>query len=168
MQITMYQAAVPTSLHMLGALSDILDKAKSYCDMKRIDPSVVINYRLYPDMFPLNRQVQIACDLVKGMAARLGGQEVPSYPDTEQTFDELKARIKKTQDFIKSIPQSAIDGSEGKEIILKVAGNEIKFTGRDYLIGFVLPNFYFHVTTTYGILRHCGVELGKRDYLGAN
>jgi uncharacterized protein len=168
MQITMYQASVPASLHMLAALSAILDKAKSHCDMKRIEPQILVNYRLYPDMFPLSRQVQIACDLVKGMAARLGGQDVPSYPDTEQSFEELQARIKKTVDFIKSVPQTAIDGSEDKKIVIKAAGNELNFTGKDYLISFVLPNFYFHLTATYAILRHAGVELGKRDYLGAN
>jgi len=164
----MYQAAVPASIHTLKALSAILDKAASHCETHKIDPTVLINSRLYPNMFPLARQVQIAADLVKGMAARLSGKDVPSYADTEATFADLKARIAKTADFIQSIPQTALDGTEDKEIILKVGGNEMKFAGRDYLISFVLPNFYFHVTTAYAILRHCGVELGKKDFLGAN
>lgn len=162
----MSQASTPAVLRTLDSLASILDKAIAFCEMRKIDPSVLVNYRLYPDMFPLSRQVQIACDSAKGMAARLGGKDVPSFPDTEGTLVELIARIKKTTDFVKSVPASAIDGSEGKEIVLKIGGNEMKFTGRDYLLSFVLPNFYFHVTAAYAILRHCGVEIGKKDFLG--
>lgn len=167
MSLSMYQAGVPVTIRYLNNLSTLIDKAKAHCEARKIDPAVLVNFRLTPDMFPFSRQVQIATDQVKGMAARLAGVDVPSYADTEATFDELKARIAKTVDFLKSFKPEQIDGSEGKEITLKAGANEFKFKGDDYLVGFVLPNFYFHVTTAYAILRHCGVEIGKRDFLGA-
>jgi hypothetical protein len=166
MQISMYQASVPLFLQILGSLSAILDKAEAYCASKKITPEVMTATRLIPDMFPLARQIQIATDQAKGCVARLAGIEVPPYPDTETTFAELKARIAKTVDFVKSVPAGKIDGSEERAITLKVGGQDLSFTGIDYLRHFVLPNFYFHATTTYNILREAGVEIGKRDFLG--
>jgi hypothetical protein len=167
MSLSMHQASVPALVQILTSVSAILDKAAAHCEARKIDPTVIVNYRLAPNMFPLSRQVQIMTDQAKGGTARLAGAEVPSYPDTEVSFADLQARIAKVIGFVKSFPADAIDGSEDKEIVLKVGGSEMKFTGRQYLFNFVLPNFYFHATTTYAILRHCGVELGKRDFLGA-
>ena len=166
MPLSMYAASVPTFVLALNNLSAVLAKGEAYATAKKIDPSVLINARLYPDMFPLSRQVQIACDIAKGGVARLAGAEVPSFPDTETTFAELQARIKKTIDFIQSLPASKIDGSEAKAIVLKVGGNEMKFEGQPYLLTFVIPNIYFHSTAAYSILRHNGVEVGKMDFLG--
>lgn len=167
MPLSMYQAGIPVVIRYLNNLSTLIDKAAAHCEARKIEPSVLINFRLTPDMFPFARQVQIATDGVKGMAARLAGVDVPSYADTETTFPELKARIAKTIDFLKTFTPAQIDGTEGKEIVMKAGATEFKFKGDDYLVGFVLPNFYFHVTTAYAILRHCGVEIGKRDFLGA-
>ena len=167
MQLSMYQASAPVFVQFLTSLSAILKKAADHCAAKKIDPSVLVNGRLCPDMFPLSRQVQIATDQAKGCVARLAGAEVPSYADTEATFEDLQARIKKTLDFVQSFKPEQIDGTEEREIVLKLGGREMTFKGRDYLLTFVHPNFYFHVTTAYAILRHSGVEVGKRDYLGA-
>ena len=167
MTLSMYQASVPAMLHTLSALSAILDKAEAHCAAKKIDPAVMLGARLYPDMFTMTRQVQIVCDFAKGASARLAGMDVPSWPDNEATFADVKARIAKTTGFVKAIKPASIDGSEGRDISLKVGGQEMAFKGQDYLTGFVLPNFYFHAATAYGILRHNGVELGKRDFLGA-
>lgn len=166
MSMSMYQAGVPAILHYLSTLSAIIDKAAAHCAARKIDPTVLVNFRLAPDMLPFSRQVQIASDVVKGGAARLAGVEMPSFPDTEATFDELKARIAKTVAFVKSVTPAQIDGTEAKEITLKSPNGELKFAGNQYLTGFVLPNFYFHVTMAYAILRHCGVEIGKNDFLG--
>ncbi len=166
MSFSIYQAAVPPVLQILTALSGILDKAAAHCEARKIDPAALINFRLAPDMFPFSRQVQIATDQAKGMAARLTGAEVPSWPDSETSFAELKARIAKAVDFVKSFPPARFEGAESREVALKIGGNEIKFSGESYLLSFVFPNFYFHATTAYDILRHCGVELGKRDFLG--
>jgi hypothetical protein len=165
--ISMYDASAPRFAHTLKALSAILDKAQAHCDAKKIDPLALTQFRLYPDMFPLARQVQIACDTAKGAVARLGGVEIPKHEDTEQSFAELKARIAKTVEFIASVGAAKIDGSEEKEIVLKMRAGEIRFSGLDYLLGFAYPNFYFHCATAYDILRHNGVELGKRDFLGS-
>jgi hypothetical protein len=162
----MYKASAPRFASILGNLSAILDKAQAHCDARKIDPLVLTGDRLYPDMFPFSRQVQIACDTAKGAVARLAGVEVPKHEDTERTFAELKARIAKTLDFIASIKPERIDGSEDKEIVLAMRSGERRFTGIQYLLGHALPNFYFHVTTAYNILRHNGVEIGKQDYLG--
>lgn len=167
MTMSMYQAGTPAIIHSLNALSAIIDKAAAHCAARKIDQLVIINYRLAPDMLPFARQIQIATDGAKGMAARLAGVEVPSYPDTETTFDDLKARIAKTVAYLKSFTPAQIDGTEDKAITMKAGPNELKFTGSQYLTTFVLPNFYFHVTTAYAILRHCGVDIGKRDFLGA-
>jgi len=162
----MYQASIPTFIHGLTNLSAILDKAIAFAENKKFDASILLNARLAPDMFPLSRQVQIATDIVKGGAARLSESEIPSFPDTETSFPELQARIAKIIEFLKTIPAAKIDGSEARNIQLTAGGNELKFTGQDYLLQFVVPNFYFHITTTYAILRHNGVDVGKIDFLG--
>ena len=167
MTLSMYQASIPTFIHGFKNLSAILTKAEAYAAAKKIEPSVLINARLAPDMFPLSRQVQIATDIVKGGAARLAGVAVPSYEDTETTFAELQARIAKTVAFIEGISAGQIDGSETRDITLKVGGNEMTFKGKDYLLQFVIPNFYFHVTAAYAILRHNGLDIGKKDFLGS-
>jgi hypothetical protein len=161
----MYQASVPVFVHMLGNLSAILGKAATYAETKKIDPSVLINARLAPDMLPLAFQVRTACDSAKGCAARLAGVEVPSHADTETTFAELQARIAKTIDFLKSVKAEQIDGSEERTITLKLR-QETQFKGQQYLLAFALPNFYFHATTAYAILRHNGLDVGKGDFLG--
>jgi len=166
MSLTMYQASIPAFVRMLGNLSAILDKAAAHAEAKKIDPEVFINARLTPDMFPLSRQVQIATDMVKGCAARLAGIEVPRYEDNETTFAELQARIDKTKAFLQSISASQIDGSEERQITLKFGSRELSFLGQPYLLDFVLPNFHFHLSMTYAILRHNGVEIGKKDYIG--
>jgi hypothetical protein len=166
MSLTMYQASIPSFVRMLGNLSAILDKAAAHAEAKKIDPAVFINARLAPDMFPLSRQVQIATDMVKGCAARLAGIEVPRYEDNETTFAELQARIDKTKAFIQSVNASQIDGSEQRQIALKFGSRELSFLGQPYLLDFVLPNFHFHLSMTYAILRHNGVEIGKKDYIG--
>jgi hypothetical protein len=163
----MYQASAPRFANTLKNLSAILDKAQAHADAKKIDPRVLTAARLYPDMFPLSRQVQSACDTAKGAVARLAGVEVPVHEDTEQTFEELKARIARTITFIQTIRPAQVDGSEDREVVLKMRSGEVKFKGMQYLLGQALPNFYFHVTTAYNILRHNGVEVGKRDYIGA-
>jgi hypothetical protein len=164
----MYQASIPVFVRMLGNLSAILTKAEAHAEAKKIDPSIFINARLAPDMFPLARQVQIATDGVKGCAARLAGLEVPSYADTETTFAELQTRIAKTVGFLKTVSAAQIDGSEERAIVLKAGKRELNFKGQAYLLNFVLPNLYFHITTTYAILRHNGVEIGKLDFLGSD
>lgn len=166
MSFSMYQASVPALTAFLTNLSAILAKAAASAEARKIDPAVFIGARIAPDMFPLSRQVQIACDMAKGAAARLSGREVPSFADTETSFAELDARIQKTLAFIQSIPASEIDGSEERAISLKAGPTELHFKGADYLTSFVLPNFFFHITAAYAILRHNGVDLGKKDYLG--
>lgn len=166
MTISMYQASAPRFANTLGNLSAILDKAQAHCDARKIDPVTLTAFRLFPDMFPFSRQVQIACDTAKGAVARLAGVEIPRHEDVEKTFAELKARIAKTLDFLQSVKAERIDGSEEKEIVLQMRSGERRYTGLQYLMGHALPNFYFHVTTAYNILRHNGVELGKADYLG--
>lgn len=166
MSLTMYQASIPSFVRMLDNLSVILDKAAAHAEAKKIDPAVFINARLAPDMFPLSRQVQIATDMVKGCAARLAGIEVPRYEDNETTFAELQTRIGKTKAFLQSVSASQIDGSEERQITLKFGSRELSFLGQPYLLDFVLPNFHFHLSMTYAILRHNGVEIGKKDYIG--
>lgn len=166
MKISMYLASAPRFANILGNLSAILDKAQAHAEARKIDPAALIACRLFPDMFPFSRQVQSASDTAKGAVARLAGVDIPKFEDTEQTFPELKARIARTVDFIQSIRPEQIDGSEDKEIVLKLGAREVRFTGMQYLLGHAQPNFYFHVTTAYNILRHGGVEIGKRDYIG--
>jgi hypothetical protein len=162
----MSQICVPVFLQMLQSLSSILDKAAAHARTNGIDPRELIDARLAPDMFALARQVQIATDHAKGAVARLSGREVPKYEDTETTFDQLKARIGKTIAFVESVPGTEIDDSEEREVTLTIAGQPRSFKGQQYLLHFALPNFYFHVTTAYDILRHKGVEIGKRDFIG--
>ncbi len=165
MKISMYQASAPRFAGMLRNLSALLDKAQAHCEARKIDPLVLTGFRLYPDMFPLTRQVQIACDTAKGAVARLAGVEIPQHADTEQTIPELKARIAKVLEFIESVPAAKLEGSDEREVVMKMRGQDMKFQGAHYLLGHALPNFYFHVTTAYNILRSNGVEIGKRDYL---
>lgn len=167
MPLTMYQASVPIMLQMLASISAVLDKAAQHCEARKIDPSVVVNYRLAPDMHPLSRQIQIMTDQAKGAVARLAGIEAPAFADTETTLDELKARIAKTVAFVKSATPKQIDGSEDREVTLKIGPTEMKLKGSQYFFHFFLPNFYFHATTAYDILRHAGVEIGKRDFIGS-
>ena len=166
MKISMYQASTPRFANALKNLSAILDKAQAHADAKKVDAQVLGGLRLIADMFPLARQVQIACDTAKGAVARLAGVEIPKYEDTEKTIPELKARIARTLDFIQSVPAAKIDGSEEREVVLQMRSGELKFDGLRYLMGHAYPNFYFHCTTAYNILRANGIELGKRDFIG--
>jgi len=166
MSLSMYQASIPAFVQMLNNLSVIMDKAEAHARSREIDPEVLLNYRLAPDMLPFVRQIQIAADLAKGAAARLAGVEVPKHDDTEKTFADLKARLAKTVTFVQSFKPSDIDGSEDREINLTLGEHKMSFRGQPYLVRFVMPNFYFHCTTGYDILRHCGVDLGKRDFIG--
>ncbi len=166
MPISMYQVAVPPVLQILTSLSAVLDKAEAHCQAAKIAPAVLVQTRLFPDMLPLAKQVQIASDHAKGCAARLAGLEPPAFADSETTLLELKERVAKTIDYLATVTAAQLDGSETRDIRLKVGGNELTFSGQHYLLGFALPNFYFHVTTAYAILRSNGVPLGKRDFLG--
>ena len=166
MSLSMYQATVPVFTRDLQNLSAILKKAEAHAEAKKIDPTVFINARIAPDMFPLSRQIQITTDVIKGGTARLAAIPIPSYEDTEKTFPELQERIAKTIRFMESVTAAQIDGSETRTVELKVGGRELQFTGQDYLLTFVLPNIYFHTTIAYAILRHNGVDIGKKDYLG--
>ncbi|HTO40162.1 MAG TPA: DUF1993 domain-containing protein [Rhizomicrobium sp.] len=167
MSYTFYEAAIPQLVRMLGNLSAVLDKAAAHAKAKNIDPKALLDARLVPDMYPFSRQVQMATDSAKGAAARLGGIDIPSFPDTEASFDELKTRIAKTIEFINSIPAEKFAGAEDRTVELKTPNRTLTFTGRAYLSGFVQPNFFFHATTAYALLRHNGVEIGKMDFLGA-
>jgi hypothetical protein len=166
MKISMYQASVPRFVNILGNLSSILDKAQAYSDARKLGAEVLTAYRLFPDMLPMTSQVQIACDTAKGAVARLAGVDIPVHEDSEKTLADLKARIAKTIAFIQTVTPEQIDGTEDKEIVIKRGEQETRFNGMQFLLGRAVPNFYFHVTTAYNILRHNGVEIGKRDYLG--
>jgi uncharacterized protein len=166
MMISMYLASIPTLIHTLSNLVSILQKGAVHAESRKFDPTVLINSRLYPDMLPFSRQIQIATDNAKGCAARLAGLEPPKYEDTEASFPELIARVQKTIDYLKTFKPEQIDGSEDKTISLPLRNNVMTFQGMPYLLNFVLPNVYFHVTTAYDILRHNGVELGKQDFIG--
>ena len=168
MTLSMYQASVPLFRTLLGALSGVLDKGAAFAEEKKFDPSVLATARLAPDMFPLTRQVQIATGHSAACIARLAGVDVPEWPNTETTFEEMKARIAKTIAYFDGFKPAQIDGSEEKEITLKMGASNVTLTGQRYLIGFEIPNVTFHCTTAYNILRHNGVEIGKRDFLGAN
>lgn len=166
MTISMYQASVPRFVNILGNLSNILDKAQAHVDARKLDAAALTSYRLFPDMLSMTTQVQIACDTAKGVVARLAGVEIPAYEDNEKTLADLKARVAKTIAFIQTMKPGQIDGTEDKEIVVKRRDKETRYKGMQFLLGHAIPNFYFHVTTTYNILRHNGIELGKRDYLG--
>jgi hypothetical protein len=161
----MYSMSVPVFVRMLGNLSAILDKGAAYAEAKKIEPGVLLNARLYPDMFPLTFQVRIAGDYAKGAAARLTGNEPPKYEDSETTFAELNARIARTLEYVQSPAPERFQGSDERDVEIKIRGEMRRFKGTHYLAHIVLPNFYFHVTTAYGILRHNGVELGKADFV---
>ncbi len=167
MTISMYEASIAVFIRMLKNLAAILAKGAAYAEAKKIEPAVLINSRLYPDMFPLARQVQIASDAAKGCGARLVGREPPKFEDNEATFPELLARIDKTIAYLETLKPEQINGSEQKTITLQIRKNTMTFLGMPFLLNFALPNFYFHVTTAYDILRHCGVEIGKQDFIGA-
>ena len=166
MTLSMYQASVPLFTRMLTNLAAILTKAETHAAARKIDPAVLLGSRLFPDMLPLTRQVQLAADFAKNTTARLAGVEIPKFSDEETSLPELQQRIARTLDYVKGFKASQIDGSEGREIALPIGGDTWTFKGQDFLLHFGLPNFYFHVTTAYDILRHLGVEIGKRDFLG--
>ena len=166
MTISMYAASVPVFSTMLKNLSHVLAKGEANAAQRKIEPAVFLNDRLAPDMLPLKSQVQIATDHAKGACARLSGRDPLKLEDNETSFTELLARIEKVQDYLKSFSPADIDGSEGREIVLKLGGGEMKFSGMQYLLHFATPNFYFHVTTAYAILRHNGVPIGKGDFFG--
>jgi uncharacterized protein len=166
MTISMYQASVPVFKRMLKNLDAILDKAKAYAETRKIEPSVLLTARLAPDMLHLIRQVQIATDQAKGIAARLAGIDPPKFEDNEATFADVKTRIAKTLDFLASVKPEQIDGSEDREITMTIGGQPMTFKGIDYLLAFGTPNVYFHVSAAYLILRHNGLEIGKRDFIG--
>lgn len=165
MTISMYSASVPVFVRLLTNLMGFLEKAEAYAAERKIDPDVLVNARLAPDMYPLKRQVQIATDHAKGCCSRLAGRPVPSWPDEESNFAELKARVQKALDLLGTFAMSDIDGSEEREIALKSRGEEITMQGLPYLLDRAMPNVYFHVTIAYAILRHSGVPLGKSDYV---
>jgi len=166
MTISMYQASVPRLANSLNNLIHILDKAQAHVEAKKIDPAALIDFRLYPDMLSFRRQVQIASDTAKGVVARLAGVESPVYEDNERTFEELKARLAKTVAYVQSFTPAQIDGTEDKDIVTKRGDKETHYKGMQFLLGHAMPNVYFHVTTAFAILRHNGVEIGKRDFLG--
>lgn len=167
MALSMYDVSIPAFLRALTNLSAILEKGAAHAQAQGMDPADLIQTRLIADMDTLATQVQRASDAAKGCAARLAGIDVPSFADTEATFPELQERIAKTVDFLKSIRPEQLEGSEGRSIELKLKQGPITFDGKSYLLGFAVPNFYFHITTAYDILRHKGVQIGKMDYLGA-
>jgi len=166
MTLSMYQASVPRFINALNNLSAILDKAQAHVDAKKLDETALTTFRLFPDMLPLTRQIMIATDTAKGLAARLADVEIPVYEDTEKTLGDLKGRVSKTVSFLQTLKPEQIDGTEDKEIIIKRGDKETRYTGMQFLLGHAVPNVYFHITTAYNILRHNGVEIGKRDYLG--
>jgi uncharacterized protein len=166
MPISMHSASAPTFVQTLSALSKIIDKAEAHCAAKKIEPAVLLDARLFPDMLAFTRQVQLACDFAKNTMARLAAQEPPKKADDEKTFDELKQRIAWTIDFVKAAKPEQMNGSEEREISFPVGKQSMSLKGEAYLIVFALPNFFFHATTAYDILRHNGIEVGKRDFLG--
>jgi uncharacterized protein len=167
MSISIYQSSVPVFERSLTAFLGILDKAQAHAEARKFDPTNYLSIRLSPDMFPLTRQIQTFCDQAKNGSFRLAGKEAPSIEDKETTFAEVRQRVQKTLDLVKSIDAKAFDGGEDREIVLPLGPNKMKIQGANYLLHFVLPNFYFHLATAYDILRSGGVEIGKRDFMGA-
>lgn len=167
MSISMYSASVPVFVRMLANATAWLEKAEAHARERKFDPSVYMSARLAPDMLPLPKQIQIACDAAKFCVARLAGVEGPKFDDDESTLEALRARLRKTSDYVQSVPAAQIDGSDAREISVPRRDGSMTMTGEAYLKHFVLPNFFFHLTTTYALLRHNGVELGKMDFLGA-
>ena len=166
MTLSMYQASVPRIVNMLTNLDHLLDKALVHIESKKWSEATLTQFRLYPDMLPMTRQVQIACDTAKGVVARLAGVDIPAYEDNEVSFADLKQRIAKTMAFVNGFSAAQIDGTEDKDIVTKRGDVETHYKGMQFLLNHAMPNIYFHVTTVYTILRHNGIEIGKRDYLG--
>ena len=166
MSLSMYDASVPVFRQILASLGELLTKAESHATERKIEPNALLQARLFPDMFALTRQIQIAADFAKGACARLAGAEVPKYEDTEISFADLRARLDKTIAFIDGLPKAQIVGSEAREVQTSAGPNSKTFTGQVYLTHYALPQFFFHATTAYAILRHNGVEVGKRDFMG--
>ena len=168
MTTALFSTSVPVFNQLLGGLSDLLSKAQAHAEARKIEPTVLLQARLYPDMFPLLRQVLIACDFAKGVSARLAGVDVPAYEDNEASFADLQARIAKTLAFINGIAPAQFEGSATREVVTQAGTpKEKRFVGSSYLVSYGLPHFFFHVTTAYNILRHNGVEVGKKDYIGS-
>lgn len=166
MSLSMHSASAPVFTRILGNMLTWLDKAQAHAEQRKFDSANYLGLRLAPDMLPFVKQIQIASDTAKGCIARLAGQDVPKWEDNEASFDDLRARIRRTIDFVNSVPAAQVDGSDSREIVLAMRAGDMHFSGEDYLKHFALPNFYFHATTTYALLRHAGVEIGKRDFLG--
>ncbi|MDO9074432.1 MAG: DUF1993 domain-containing protein [Rubrivivax sp.] len=167
MSLSMHAASVPAFVRQLGAMLTWLDKAQAHAEARKFSPDNYLGLRMAPDMLPFTRQIQIAADFAKGCVARLAGQDVPKWDDNEASFDELRARIRKTIDYVQSVPAAQVDGSEAREIVLQMrVGDPRHYKGEAYLMQYVLPNFYFHATTAYALLRQAGVDVGKRDFLG--
>ena len=166
MPFSMSSVAQPSFLNTLGALSKILDKAAAHCEAKKIDPAALLTMRLAPDMFTFTKQVQLTCDFAKNTMGRLTG-EPPKFPDEEKSFAELKARIARTVEYVKGVTPAQVDAAADKDVTFPIGPQQtMTLKGAEYLVGVALPNFYFHASTAYDILRHCGVEIGKRDFLG--
>ena len=167
--MSFYDATVPAFLQILGSLTKILTKAEAHCKAKNIQPEVLLGARLYPDMLPLSRQIQMVCDFAAKSCARLTHSEVPSTPDTEKTFDELRQRLAGTIDYVKAFKPAQFDGADARDVTFPIGPtNTMTLKGQQFLNNFAFPNFYFHAATAHGILRHNGVEIGKRDFLGVN
>jgi hypothetical protein len=167
--MSFYDASVPAFLQILGSLSGLLTKAEAHCKAKNIQPDVLLNARLYPDMLPLSRQIQLVCDFAAKACARLTHSEVPSTPDTEKSFDELRQRLVKTIDYVKTFKPAQFDGADSRDVTFPTgADKSMTLKGQQFLSNFAFPNFYFHAATAHGILRHNGVEIGKRDFLGVS
>jgi hypothetical protein len=162
----MYDQSIAPMSHLLGALAAILAKAEAHCAARKIDPAALLRFRLHPDMFDLVRQVQLATDFAKGAGARLAGQPVPAFADTETTFADLQDRIRRTRDFLATLTSAMLDGAETRAVTFKARGQDVTLPGQSYFSNAALPNFYFHLTTAYAILRHNGVEIGKGDFIG--
>ena len=166
MTVSMYKVSAPIFLQFLGGLSGVLDKAQAHIEAKKLDESFIMGMRIYPDMHNFTRQVRASCDHAVNACARIAGVELPAFENNEATIADLKKRIEKAVAFVSSIKAQQIDGTEDKQIVVKFGSGERSFTGQTMLINFSLPNFYFHTTTAYAILRHCGVDVGKRDFMG--
>lgn len=167
MSISMYSVSIPMMRRMLANLQAILSKAEAHATANKIDPAVLLGYRLHPTMFNLTRQIQIASDNAKGAAARLSGQDIPRYEDKESSFAELHERLQRTIDFLDSVQPEQLAGRDAAPVVVKTPSRELHFTAENYLSGYAIPNFFFHVNAAYAILRHAGVDIGKNDYLGA-
>jgi hypothetical protein len=166
--MSFYDATVPAFLQILGSLSGLLTKAEAHCKAKNIQPEVLLSARLYPDMLPLTRQIQLACDFAAKGCARLTHSEVPSTPDTEKTFEELRQRLAKASDYVKAFKPAQFEGADARDVTFPVGPTNMTLKGQQFLTAFAFPNFYFHAATAHGILRHNGVEVGKRDFLGVS